>query len=87
MAGMSEAIRAEGQYNLLTSEAAINAQQAASMDIDNQVKWTNAYFEMRRINQANRPKTEPVPQETWVRLAQAQAPQAADVRLARSHHR
>ena len=74
MAGMSEAIRAEGQYNLLTSEAAINAQQAASLDIDNQVKWTNAYFEMRKINRENRPKSEPVPQETWVRLAQAQAP-------------
>ena len=52
MAGMGEAIRAEGQYNLMSSQAAINLQEAQSQNIDNQLKWTNTYFEMRRVNEA-----------------------------------
>lgn len=73
--GMGSAIRAEGQYNLNTSAAAINIEEANKRDIENRVRWTKAYFEMRSINESYRhPKRPPPPPETWVRLAQAGVP-------------
>lgn len=75
MTGMGNAIRAQGQYNLDTSGAAINLEEARKRDIENDVRWTNAYFEMRRINQANtHPKKSPTPPETWARLAHQATP-------------
>lgn len=75
MAGLGSAIRAQGQYNLDTSGAAINLEEARKRDIENRVRWTNAYFEMRRINQENtHPKRSPTPPETWARLAQQATP-------------
>lgn len=75
MTGLGNAIRAQGQYNLDTSGAAINVEEARKRAIENDVRWTNAYFEMRRINQANtRPKKSPTPPETWARLAQQATP-------------
>ena len=52
MRGMSSVIRAQGQYNLATSRALINYQQARSRYIDNQVKWQQAYHTMRRSAEA-----------------------------------
>ena len=52
MRGMSSMIRAQGQYNLLTSRALINSQAARSRYIDNQVKWQQAYHTMRRSAEA-----------------------------------
>jgi hypothetical protein len=74
--GMASAIRAEGQYNLLSSQAAINLEEAKKKEIENRTHWTNAYFEMRRINDAyTHPKKDPTPPETWVRLAHDALPQ------------
>ncbi len=70
LSGMSQAIRAQGQYNLMTSAAAINLEEAKKREIENRVQWTNAYFEMRKINQAytHPPKSKPSA-EAWVRAA------------------
>src|SRR5262245_66634310 len=39
MYGMSNVIRAEGQYNLLTSMAGVNNEEARSKILDNRWKW------------------------------------------------
>jgi hypothetical protein len=76
LTGMGNAIRAQGQYNLDTSAAAINLEEAARRDIENNKLWTQTYFEKRRINQAYRDsqRRPPAPPETWVRMAQQAAP-------------
>ncbi len=76
LGGLGMAIRAQGQYNLMTSEAAINWQEADRRAMENQVNWTNTYFEKRRINQAYRESQRgPRPSHSdWVRLAQDTAP-------------
>jgi hypothetical protein len=75
LTGMANEIRAEGQYNLLSSEAAINLEEAAKREIENRQRWTNAYFEMRRVNEAyTHPKRTPRPPEAWARLAHDAAP-------------
>ena len=62
LTGMANAIRAEGEYNLNTSAAAINLEEAQRRDIENRKLWTNTYFEMRRINESyTHPKRPPVP--------------------------
>lgn len=74
--GLGRAIRAQGQYNLDTSAAAINLEEARQRQIDNRKLWTKTYFEMRDINKAWRDsQRQPVESpETWVRLAQRTAP-------------
>jgi hypothetical protein len=52
--GLGNVISAKGDYNLNTSEAAINMTQAQSNEIQNRQQWTNAYFDMRKVNRANR---------------------------------
>jgi len=76
LTGMGNAIRAQGQYNLATSAAAINLEEANKRDIENRERWTNAYFEMRRINQAYQQSQKPAPgsPDTWARLARQAAP-------------
>jgi hypothetical protein len=73
---MGNAIRAQGQYNLDTSAAAINLQEAQKRAIENQKLWTQTYFEKRRINQAYRDeqKHPPLSHEAWVRMAADAAP-------------
>jgi hypothetical protein len=77
MTGMGNAIRAQGQYNLMTSQAAINLEQAAKADMENQLQWTNTFFEMRRINQAYKDSKKGPPRtpDDWVRMAVNAAPQ------------
>ncbi len=76
LSGMASAIRASGQYNALSAEAAVNLEEARKRDIENRVSWTNAYFEMRKINQAyvDSRRSPRLPTEEWARLAQQQAP-------------
>jgi hypothetical protein len=50
--GMSQVIRAQGQYNEQTSRATINYEEARTKYIDNRQKWTETYFAMREKNQA-----------------------------------
>jgi hypothetical protein len=47
MNGMSNVIRAEGQYNLLTAQAAVNNEEARSRYLDNKKKWHEIYLQSR----------------------------------------
>jgi hypothetical protein len=76
LTGLGNAIRAQGQYNLDTSAAAINLAEARRREIENRKQWTNTYFEMREINRAYRQKERAPPESAsaWVRRAQEAAP-------------
>ena len=52
--GMSDVTRARGQANLDSSEASINRTEARSRELDNNLKSTETFFEMRRINHNER---------------------------------
>ncbi len=52
--GMAAMVQSAGSFNLNTSQAAINAQTARSQALDNDLKGTQTYFEMRNINTAQR---------------------------------
>lgn len=52
--GQAERIEAEGRAALDTSTAAINAQTARAMSLDNHVRTAETFFEARRINRINR---------------------------------
>lgn len=74
--GQGELARGVGQFNLDTSRAMINLQTAKSMGIENRMRWTETFFEMRRVNRTNRaleagprPTTEQI-----VRFARMQGP-------------
>jgi hypothetical protein len=48
--GMSEMMRAQGYQNLENSEAAKNWQEAKTLEMQNRLRWTETYFEMRKTN-------------------------------------
>lgn len=50
MAGMGQAIQAQGAYNQMTAAAAIDAEKARSLAIDNKTKAAQAYYELQRMN-------------------------------------
>ncbi len=52
--GMGAVISAQGDYNLKSSQAAVNATEATRRDIQNRQMWTDAYYQMRRANNAFR---------------------------------
>lgn len=73
--GMASMMRAQGYQNLQNSEAAKNYEQAKTLEIDNRKKWTETYFEMRKINRQARAEEAPpkVSHETAIRLSQKMA--------------
>jgi len=76
MNGMASVISAQGNYNLATSAAAENLQQARSMALQNDLQGTNTYFEMRAMNrQYTAAERGPTPSmEQLARIAREQAP-------------
>ncbi len=52
--GMADIVRSQGEYNLATSEAMINVEEARKAYIENRTRATEAYFQQRRINEINR---------------------------------
>jgi hypothetical protein len=74
--GMADLVQAAGQAHLSNSQAAINLEQANSMNLDNQIKGTQTYFEMRKMNTSYR-KAEQSPglttEDSW-RVAQMNMP-------------
>jgi hypothetical protein len=52
--GLARVIQAEARYNADTAEAAINFSEARRREIDNFQKWTETYFEVRRLNREMR---------------------------------
>lgn len=74
--GMSEMMRAQGYENMQNSEAAKNWEEAKTLDIQNRLRWTETYFEMRKENRDKRadeagPR---VTQEQAIRMAKMAAP-------------
>ena len=52
--GVSDMVRSAAESTLLRSEAAINVEEARSKYLDNRLKGTETYFEMRRRNREYR---------------------------------
>jgi len=74
--GMANVISARGDYNLSTSEAAVNMTQAQSNEIQNRQQYTDTYFQMRQTNTAAR-EAEAGPKPTMqelVKIAQEGVP-------------
>lgn len=74
--GMSEMMRAQGAQNLENSEAAKNWQDAKTQEIQNRMRWTETYFEMRKTNREAQAAEAgpPVTQEQAIRMAKMSAP-------------
>jgi hypothetical protein len=50
--GMSEVIRAAGEYNLNTAKAGVNNEEARRRYLENKKKWTTNYYQLREQRQA-----------------------------------
>lgn len=74
--GMSEMMRAQGYENLQNSEAAKNWEDAKTQEIQNRLRWTETYFEMRKENRDKRAEEAGprVTQEQAIRMARMAAP-------------
>jgi hypothetical protein len=74
--GMSEMMRAQGYQNLQNSEAAKNWEDAKTQEIQNRLRWTETYFEMRKENRDKRAEEAGprVTQEQAIRMAKMAAP-------------
>ncbi|HWC89185.1 MAG TPA: hypothetical protein VG433_06010 [Pirellulales bacterium] len=48
--GVGAIVRSQGQYNMMTAQAAVAAEQAKQLAIQNRVDATKAYFELKQIN-------------------------------------
>lgn len=74
--GMADVIRSTGAYNLMTSEAMKNVEDARKKYIENRLQGTQTYFEMRKINkQAREAEAGPRPtQNDVIRYAQERSP-------------
>ncbi len=67
--GFADVVRSAGQANLMDSMAAQNYEKVRAMDIENRLKWTEAYFQMRQMNRAMRAAKQ-LPRLTPEQLAQ-----------------
>jgi len=76
MTGQARVIRAAGEYNLNTSAAMINVEEARSRYLDNEVKYVETYFEKRRLNKSYvaAERGPRMTTETAARLSQARQP-------------
>ena len=74
--GMSEVMRAQGYQNLQNSEDAKNWEDAKTQEIQNRLRWTETYFEMRKDNREKRAEEAGprVTQEQAIRMAKMAAP-------------
>jgi hypothetical protein len=74
--GYADIVRSQGMANLLNSKAAKEWEQARKDYIDNRLRATQTYFEMRRVNEDYRAsqRSSPLSMEAYVRLARQQAP-------------
>lgn len=75
--GYADVVRSYGMANLLNSQAANQIEQARKVYIENRLKATQTYFEMRRYNTEARRAEHgtPLSMEQYVRLARDQAPE------------
>jgi hypothetical protein len=75
--GYADVVRSYGMANLLNSQAAGQFEDARKTYIENQLKATQTYFEMRRYNTEARraERGTPLSTEQYVRIAREQAPE------------
>ena len=74
--GYSEMMRAQGYQNLENSQAAKNWEEVKTMEMQNRLRWTETYFEMRKVNKdARAAEAGPrVTQDQAIRMAQSTLP-------------
>ena len=74
--GLASVVRAQGYANLKNSEAAKNWEEAKTMEMQNRLRWTETYFEMRKVNREKRADEAgpPITQEQAISLAKMKAP-------------
>ena len=79
--GYADIVRSQGMANLMNSQAAKEYEEARRSYLDNRLKATQTYFEMRRVNQEARAreKTSPLSYEQYVRIARQEAPDALGI--------
>jgi hypothetical protein len=78
--GMADVTRAAGQYNLDSARALTEVEVARDLYLDNRMKATQTFFEMRKMNREYR-KAErgaPLTYEQMYRLAQVTRPRELD---------
>lgn len=79
--GMADVIRSSGAANLMNSEAAINLGVAQSQYIDNRMKATTTYFDMKAVNkQARYGNRKPHDPQQAIRLNKERLPDRLNVR-------
>lgn len=71
--GLGNALQGAGQYNLDTAQAETELQRARQLQIDNHVRQTEAYFQLREINRQQKALTEGPKHtpEDWARINRA----------------
>ena len=74
--GFADVVRSAGQYNLDTAQAQNIQQDSVSKYLDNRLKGTDTYFQMREANRQYRQRLEtpPLSSEQLYRIAAEQAP-------------
>ncbi|MEX0819303.1 MAG: hypothetical protein WD070_06910, partial [Pirellulaceae bacterium] len=74
--GMADVVRSAGAANLMNSEAAINLEEARKRNIENHLQYTEAYFQMKSINQQYREaqRQPPPSQQQAIRLSKSRLP-------------
>jgi len=74
--GLAAVVRAQGYANLKNSEAAKNWEEAKTMEMQNRLRWTETYFEMRKVNREKRADEAgpPITQAQAIALAKMTAP-------------
>jgi hypothetical protein len=74
--GYADVVRSQGMANLLNSQAATQYEAARKSYIENRMRATQTYFDMRRYNTESRnaERGTPLSMEQYVRLAREQAP-------------
>jgi hypothetical protein len=78
--GVSEMLRAQGVNNMENAEAAKGWEEAKTLNMQNKLRWTETYFEMRKVNREARAAEAgpPMTQEQAIRLARMGAPSRLD---------
>ena len=74
--GLASVVRSQGYANLKNSEAAKNWEEAKTMEMQNRLRWTETYFEMRKVNREKRADEAgpPITHDQAIALAKMQAP-------------
>lgn len=76
---MADMTRSQGMYNMMTSGAMINVEQARSQYIENQRQWTDVYMMKQRVVEAEHAQQKEEARARNARLQEAQANQGSSL--------